>query len=190
MGRWEPDAAGRLREAAMALYAERGYDGTTVADIADRAGVTARTFFRHFTDKREVLFAGSEELQQEVVDAVEGAPATAPPIEAVEAGVQAAAALLDGGREHSLRRQGVIDASAELRERELIKMASLSGALGGALRRRGVDEPAASLTAEAGIGVFRVAFDRWLRDPAGRAFPDVVRESFHALWALAGGAGG
>jgi hypothetical protein len=103
--------------------------------------------------------------------------------------VLVAATLLDGGREHSLRRQEVIDASGELRERELIKMASLSRALGEALRRRGVDEPAASLTAEAGVGVFRVAFDRWLHDPAGRGFPEVVRESFQALRALAGGAG-
>src|SRR4051794_41763384 len=93
MGRWEPDAAGRLREAAMALYAERGYDRTTVAEIADRAGVTARTFFRHFADKREVLFAGSEQLEHHMVKALREATADATPMEAVAAGGFAAAAV-------------------------------------------------------------------------------------------------
>ena len=189
MARWEPDARGRLRRAALELYAERGFEQATVAEIAARADLTERTFFRHFADKREVLFAGSDELQRQVVDAVEAAAVTASPMDAAEAGVLVAATLLDGGREHSLRRQRVIAASAELRERELIKMASLSEELRGALSRRGVGEPAASLTAEAGVGVFRVAFDRWLHDPADRGFPEVVRESFSALRALAGGAG-
>jgi AcrR family transcriptional regulator len=190
MGRWEPDARGRLRQAAMELYAERGFEQATVAEIAGRAGLTERTFFRHFADKREVLFAGSEELQQLVVDAVEQAPATAPPIEAVEAGLTAAGEVFDGGRrEYAQRRQDLIGASAELRERELIKMAALAAALGEALRRRGVAEPAASLTAEAGVGVFKVAFDRWLHDPAARSFADLVRDSFEALRAVTGGAG-
>ena len=189
MSRWEPNAPARLAQAAMELFAEAGYEETTVARIAERAGLTERTFFRHFADKREVLFAGSEELQQLVVDAVAQAPVTAPPLAAVEAGLQAAAVVFDGGRDYARRRQGVIRASAELRERELIKMAALATALGEALRRRGVAEPAASLTAEAGVGVFKVAFDRWLHDPAGRSFADLVRESSVALRAVTGGAG-
>src|SRR3954468_22403882 len=108
MARWEPDAAGRLREAAMALYAERGYQRTTVAEIADRAGVTARTFFRHFADKREVLFAGSEELERRMVEAVLAAPESAGPMEAVAAGVLASGEFFVGRREHSRRRQAVI----------------------------------------------------------------------------------
>src|SRR3954454_13695896 len=161
MGRWEPDAAGRLREAAMALYAERGYERTTVAEIAARAGVTARTFFRHFADKREVLFAGSSELQDRLVAALESAPAEATAMQAVAAALDEAAELLGQSREHARRRQAVINSHAELRERELIKLAALAAALAGALRRRGVPEPDASLAAEAGIVVLRVAFERW-----------------------------
>src|SRR5271154_5828231 len=94
MARWEPDARGRLVQAAMELYSERGFEQTTVAEIAERAGLTERTFFRHFADKREVLFAGADALQELVVSAVAGAPESAAPIDAAVAGVQAAAALL------------------------------------------------------------------------------------------------
>src|SRR6266536_298069 len=104
MGRWEPDARGRLGQAALALYGERGFEQATVAEIAKRAGLTERTFFRHFADKREVLFAGSGDLQALMVSAVADAPATAAPIEAVAAGLEAAAALLQEGREFSRQR--------------------------------------------------------------------------------------
>src|SRR5664279_2717020 len=83
VGRWEPNASGRLRQAAMELYVERGFEQTTVADIAERAGLTARTFFRHFADKREVLFAGSGSLQEQLVGALEAVPESAAPLEAV-----------------------------------------------------------------------------------------------------------
>ena len=83
MGRWDPDAAGRFRAAAMELFGEIGYEQTTVAAIAERAGLTARTFFRYFADKREVLFSGSERLQALMVDALAKAPASAAPIDAV-----------------------------------------------------------------------------------------------------------
>src|SRR3954468_12104511 len=138
MGRWEPDAAGRLREAAMALYAEQGFERTTVAEIADRSGVTARTFFRHFADKREVLFAGSEELERRMVDALSAAPPAAGPMDAVAAALLAAAEMFAERREYSRRRQAVIAATPELRERELIKLASLAAAFAEALRQRGV----------------------------------------------------
>src|SRR6186997_917049 len=107
MGRWEPDASGRLREAALDLYVERGYEQTTVAEIAQRAGLTARTFFRHFADKREVLFAGSADLRTHMVGGLAEAPLTASPMEAVAAALDAAATVL--GRDHafSSRRQGV-----------------------------------------------------------------------------------
>src|SRR3954452_1521203 len=91
MGRWEPGAAGRLREAAMELYVAQGYEQTTVAEIAERAGVTARTFFRHFADKREVLFGGSEQLQELIASAAEAAPADAGPVEVVAAALAAVA---------------------------------------------------------------------------------------------------
>jgi AcrR family transcriptional regulator len=184
MGRWEPDASGRLREAAMQLYAERGFEQTTVADIADRAGVTARTFFRYFADKREVLFNGSQSLQLSMVDALENAPASATPLEAVGAALEAVADVLGGHRDYSRRRQAVITAHAELKERELIKMAALSDALAEALRARGVAEPVASLAAETGVAVFRVAFGRWLHDDVDRGLALVMRESLDELRAL------
>src|SRR3954464_12108196 len=105
MARWEPDAAGRLREAALQLYVDRGYEQTTVAEIADRAGVTARTFFRHYGDKREVLFAGSERVQEARRSALESAPADASPIGAVGAALDAVAELIGGDLGHSQRRQ-------------------------------------------------------------------------------------
>src|SRR3954454_3309630 len=129
MARWEPDAAGRLREAALQLYVDQGYEQTTVAEIAERAGVTARTFFRHFADKREVLFAGSELLEQGMVAALSDAPTGASALDAVAAALDAAADLIGGNHAFSRRRQSVITANAELHERELIKMARLADAM-------------------------------------------------------------
>jgi AcrR family transcriptional regulator len=172
----------------MDLYVERGFEQTTVADIAQRAGLTARTFFRYFADKREVLFAGSAQLERELVSALESAPESASPMEAIAAALDAAAALLGGRRDLSRRRQTVIAAHAELRERELIKMASLSAAFADGLRRRGVPDPDASLAAEAGVAVFRVAFERWVTEPGDRELSEVIRESIDQLRALTGAA--
>jgi AcrR family transcriptional regulator len=185
MGRWEPDAGGRFRMAAMELFVERGYEQTTVADIAERAGLTARTFFRHFADKREVLFSGAEQLQRTMVDALDGAPAPSTPIEAIEAALAATAGFFEDNREFARRRSSVIEANAELRERELIKLATLSAALAEGLRRRGVAEPDASLAAEAGMAVFRVAFASWVAAAEPRSFRAILRASLARLQALA-----
>ena len=147
----------------MQLYVERGFDDTTVADIAGKAGVTARTYFRHFADKREVLIDGSSELQVATVAALEGAPADATPMKAVGVALDAFAEVLGSGRDHSRQRQAIINSHPDLQERELIKLASLAAALAAGLRRRGVPEPDASLAAEAGLVVVRVAFERWTR---------------------------
>src|SRR5580704_17327101 len=184
MSRWEPDAAGRLASAAMELYLERGFDETTVAEIAKRAGLTERTFFRHFADKREVLFAGAAMLQELVVNAVASAPASTAPIEAATAGVEAAGALLQERREYSRKRQSVIAANAELRERELIKLASLASAIAEALRGRGVRDPAASLAAEAAIAAFRIAFERWTGTTRGPDLPQLIHDSLDELKAV------
>jgi AcrR family transcriptional regulator len=184
MGRWEPGASGRLREAAMALYVERGFEQTTVADIAERAGVTSRTFFRHFADKREVLFAGAIALQENLVAALDAAPESASPMDAVGAALDAAALLLGQHRDFSRQRQQLLAANVELLERELVKMASLARALAGALSRRGVAAPIASLAAEAGIAVLRVAFERWVSEPGDRELIEVMRESFAQMRAL------
>ncbi len=187
MSRWEPDARGRLERAALELYAERGFDQTTVAEIAKRAGLTERTFFRHFADKREILFAGTGMLQDHIVRAVAGAPADAAPIDAVAAAVVAVGELLQERRPQARKRQAVIDAHPELRERELIKLATLAAALTGALRERGVPDLAARLAAEAGIAAFRVAFDRWINDPEAQELSSVVRDSLAELKAVTAG---
>jgi len=187
MGRWQPNARGRLMQAAFALYGERGFEQTTVADIATRAGLTERTFFRHFVDKREVLFAGADELKELLVSTVAGAPASMAPIDAAAAGLEAAGGLIQEGGELAQQRQAIIAASAELQERELIKLASLAAALAEALRRRGVEDPAASLTAEAGIAVFKVAFERWVEQTAERDFPSLIRESLQELRVVTAG---
>lgn len=171
MTRWKPDARGRLEQAALELYAERGFDSTTVAEIAQRAGLTERTFFRYFSDKREVLFEGADLLRQVLVDAIAEAPGPSTPIEAVAIALDAAARLLEARRPFARRRQAIIAATPELQERELIKLASLAAGVAEALRRRGVEDPAASLAAEAGIAVFKVAFERWVEqgDPKSKA---------------------
>ena len=125
----------------MELYAERGYEQTTVAEIAERAGLTARTFFRYFADKREVLFSGSELLAERLVAALDAAPASATPLGAVAAALDVVAELIGDDRDHSRRRQSVIAANAELQERELIKIATWSHALAGGLRGRGSTSP-------------------------------------------------
>jgi len=165
----------------MELYSERGFDQTTVAEIAERAGLTERTFFRHFADKREVLFAGAEVLQELFVTAVAEAPGSASPLEAAAAGLEAAAAMLQEGRDFARQRQAVITANTELRERELIKLASLAAAIAGALRERGVAEPAASLTAEVAMAVFRVAFERWVDETERGDFAQLIRESLDEM---------
>ena len=176
MGRWEPDARGRLAKAAMALYAEQGFEQTTVAEIAARAGLTERTFFRHFADKREVLFYGMEMMRDLLVRAVAGAPDSATAIDAVGAAFEAAGALLQENPERVRLRDGIVSANAELRERELIKLAAFAAAVAGALRDRGIPEPAASVAAETGVAVFKVAFARWISEPGQPDLPGIFRE--------------
>ena len=182
--RWEPNASGRLQEAALELFTERGFEQTTVEDIATRAGLTKRTFFRHFADKREVLFSGGAEFQRRFVEGLAGAPASTPPLEAVAVALEAGGAFLRDRRDFARRRQAVVTANAELQERELVKLASVSAALADGLRERGVPEPAASVTAETGIAVFRTAFERWVAAEDGRELPDFIRESLDALRAV------
>jgi AcrR family transcriptional regulator len=171
----------------MDLYVERGFESTTVAEIAERAGLTERTFFRHFADKREVLFSGSRALQDLLVERVSAAPDTTTPIEVVTTALEAAGAALQERGDWARQRQDVIAAHTELRERELIKLASLSSAIAEALRQRGVRDPAASLTAEAGVAAFRVAFERWVQQPSTRNLPRLIRESIDQLKAVTAG---
>jgi AcrR family transcriptional regulator len=185
MGRWEPNAADRLSRAALDVYVEKGFEQATVAEIASRAGLTARTFFRYFADKREVLFAGGETLQTRMVEGLEAAPEDASPLAAVAAALEASADVLGAHREFSRQRHAVISANPELRERELVKLATLADALAEALRRRGVADPEASLAAETGIAVLRVAFERWVSEPGEPELADLMRDSLARLSSLA-----
>ncbi len=187
MGRWEPNARGRLEQAALELYGERGFEQTTVAEIAKRANLTERTFFRHFADKREVLFWGAGALQEFLVNGVADAPASLAAIDAVAAALEAASHLFSERREFARRRQSIIAANAELQERELIKLASLSAALADTLRRRGVKDPAASLAGEAGIAVFKIAFERWVNETNHQDLSRLIRESLDELKAVTAG---
>jgi AcrR family transcriptional regulator len=184
MGRWEPDARGRLVEAAFALYSERGYEQTTAAEIAKRAGLTERTFFRHFTDKREVLFWGGTELQELMVGAVKEVPDSATPMEMVAAALAAISSVFQERQDGSRQRQAIIATSTELQERELIKLASMATALADVLRVRGVPAEVAGLSAEVGLAVFRVSFERWLHNTEHRELSHYIGESLDGLKAL------
>jgi AcrR family transcriptional regulator len=186
MVRWEPNGRGRLEQAALALYGERGFENTTVAEIAERAGLSERTFFRHFADKREVLFGGGLALEELIVTSVASAPDALAPIDAAAAGLEAAGVqvFVRERRDFSRQRQAIIAANPELQERELTKLASLAAALATVLRRRGTGDPAASLTAEIAVAVFKTAFERWIDETNDQDFPHLVRESLDQLKAL------
>ncbi|MCL2516489.1 MAG: TetR/AcrR family transcriptional regulator [Microbacteriaceae bacterium] len=162
MGRWQPGARERLAVAAIELFEERGYDATTVADIAVRAGVTERTFFRQYADKREVLFGDPTAYNATFTDAVAAAPAEATPLEAVVAALRAAGGFFEGRHPYARRRTAVITSNAALLEREQIKRVHLTDAIAEALRERGAPAPVAALTAELGTVAFHQAFARWV----------------------------
>jgi AcrR family transcriptional regulator len=184
MSRWQPNARGRLEQAALELYTEHGFDQTTVAEIAERAGLTERTFFRHFADKREVLFWGQDALMELVTKHIADARDSESPINAVGSALRAVGEMFEGRREHARRRQAVIAANPGLQERELIKLASLAAAMAEGLARRGVAEPAAKLTAETGVAVFKVAFDRWISADGDDDLTHVIGDSLDELKAL------
>ncbi len=184
MGRWEPDAQGRMIRAAMELFAERGFEQTTAGDIAGRAGVTERTFFRHFADKREVLFDGSRTLERTAVEAILAAPAAHTPLDAALAGMLAAGGLLEDRREHSVHRAAIVAANPGLQERELLKLAALAEATAGALRTRGVVEPAATLSAQSAVTVFQVGCTRWVSEEEPPGLVACITAAAAALRAL------
>ena len=181
MSRWKPDAEGRLMSAAIELFAEQGYEATTVAEIAERAGLTKRTFFRYFSDKREVLFSGSHELQRRWLDGVAAAPADATALAVVAAGLDPVAEMFTARHDFARIRAGIIEANPELQERELIKLQTLAGAITAALVERGVSANAAMLAAHAGVTVFHVAFAHWVAQDDPTAFRRLIDESLEEL---------
>ena len=172
----------------MALFAERGYAKTTVEDIAARAGLTERTFFNHFSDKREVLFAGSELFVNQIVDAVRAAPKSAAPLDAVCAAIESTNDFFEARRPFARKRSALIAAHPELQERELIKMMSLAAAVTDVLKQRGTSASAASLAAETGVAILRVGFEQWVQDPKDRSLAVHLRAARRQLEAVVGGA--
>jgi AcrR family transcriptional regulator len=162
MARWEPGATERLVVAAVDLFTEQGYDTTTVAQIAERAGVTKSTFFRHFSDKRELLVAGQETLSRLLADGIAEAPASVSPLEAVAAGLErASGAMGPANRELGPRLKAAVAASTELQERDALKSVGLAAAMTAALVARGVPDAMAHLAAELGVLAFKRGYAEW-----------------------------
>jgi AcrR family transcriptional regulator len=186
MARWEPNARERLERAALEIFAERGYDAASVAEIADRAGLAKSTFFRHFADKREVLFAGQDILADLFSDGIRGADPSATPIECVAAALQSAAIVFtDQRRQLAPQRHAVIAANSGLQERELLKRARLASAVADALQARGTDATAARLAAEIGMIAFSTAFARWLTQENTESFGQLANTALAELLASA-----
>lgn len=179
MTRWAPDAALRLEQAAIELFEEQGYTATTVPQITARAGLTTRSFFRHFPDKREVLFLRDREFPDVVRVALESLPPSLEPAALIERGLAAATEPLDQWREPIERRRAIIRAELPLRERELLKSALLSDAVRQALTARRVPAPDARVLAALSTLVFDTALDDWLDGPAGETLASTLR----ATWA-------
>ena len=190
MARWEPNARERLEREALALFAERGYDATTVAQIADRAGLTKSTFFRHFADKREVLFGGQDLLVERFGDAIRNAPPGATAAGCLAAALEAAAVAFTPDR-HELapQRRAVIAAHSELQERELLKRARLASAMAEALRGRGADDTTARLAADMGVLAFSTAYARWAVPENRQPFAEIARTALRDLQARAAALG-
>lgn len=186
MARWEPDARERLVAAALDLFNERGYEKTTVAEIAERAGLTKSTFFRHFPDKRDVLAAGQDAIAQLLREGIATAPAEATPLAAVCSGLKSAAAgFTSFNRDLAPRLKAAIAASAELQERNALKQVGLTLATAEALQARGVPEPTALLAAELGVLAFKTAYARWADPGETQDLGAMACQALHELQAAA-----
>ena len=181
MARWQPDARERLVAAALDLFNEHGYDQTTVAQIADRAGLTKSTFFRHFPDKRDVLTAGQDALAQLLREGIAAAPADATPLDAVCCRSQFAAASSRLNRELAPRLKAAMAASSELQERYALKQIGLAAAMADALQARGVPAPTAALAAELGALAFKMAYARWAEPGEDQELATIVCEALREL---------
>jgi len=182
VARWEPGAKERLQVAALELFSVRGFENTTAAEIAQSVGLTERTFFRHFADKRDVLFYGQDEFLQTFRSGIDDAPPEASPLQIVESALSSAASFFPNDRRaRSHARQAVINANPALRERERHKLADLATMLAGALRARGIGESTATLAAESAVTVFSIAIAQWLRDDERRTLSLIVTDVFDEL---------
>jgi AcrR family transcriptional regulator len=189
MVRWRPGARERLQAAALELFATRGFEQTTAAEIAQAVGLSERSFFRLFADKREVLFYGQEQFVQAFLDGAKAAAPDASPLEVMISALNSAAMLFpDERRSPSRTRQAVIKQNPALQEREQHKLAGLATALAAGLRARGVGEPTATLAAESAATVFGIAFNQWIRDDETRSLVAIVSDVLDELLMLTGAA--
>ncbi|MEF2977046.1 TetR/AcrR family transcriptional regulator [Subtercola sp. YIM 133946] len=185
MSRWQPNAGERLESAALELFAEQGFAETTVPQITARAGLTTRTFFRHFADKREVLFASDQDVAALARQMIAEAPPSLSPMQIIAGGLdRVAAAQFSGGVDLFKRRKAVIESDDGLREREMHKMSALSEALRSGFEARGTDTLEAALIAQVTVTVFGVSIGRWLASDGATPLPDLLRETLAALRGL------
>jgi AcrR family transcriptional regulator len=182
MARWLPDAHNRLALAALDLFAEHGYENTTVIEIAERAGLTKSTFFRHFSDKREVL-SGGNTMPALLAEGIAAAPTEAGPLEAIAHAFDAAGqnVFVPARRNFGVRRRAVIAASAELQEREALKGLALVASIAEALRQRGVADMTAQMAAQTGALALKLAYNRWLEPDNEAQFGTVARQTLAEL---------
>jgi AcrR family transcriptional regulator len=185
MARWQPNASQRLVHAALDLFAERGYENTTVIEIAERAGLTKSTFFRHFPDKREVLFGGEGTMSALLTEAIAAAPTKAPPLEAVAHALDAVGreAFTPARRELTARRRAVIAANPELQEREALKGLGLTASMTDALTQRGVPDMTARVAAQLGALALKIAYDCWIDATNDETFSTIARQTLNELHA-------
>jgi AcrR family transcriptional regulator len=182
MARWEPNTRERLERAALELFGERGYQHVTVAEIAERAGLSKPTYFRHFADKREVLFWGQDTLVELFTRAVAEAAEGAAPLAMVACGLDAIAPAFTSERhELAVLREAVIDQSVDLRERLAFKQQVLTTAVADALRTRGVDDPVAVLAAHTGVLAFGTAYHQWAASPSSQDFGLFTKEALRGF---------
>ena len=186
MPRSGDEARQRLQQAALDLFGEQGYNGTTTAQIAARAGVTERTYFRHFIDKREVLFYGQKQFRAELLIGLAAAP-DGPPLLMLFHAYRASFGLLESNRPFAEPRFQVIDATPALQEREAAKLTSINRTLTEALIARGIDAALASLAAQVGMAAFTQATRRWLSEPSPGDLDAHLRHAFADLKGLTGG---
>lgn len=178
MGRWEPNARGRLAHAAMELFSERGFEQTTALDIAQRAGLTERTFYRTYADKREVLFGNTHELQDVILTTIAAQQDAASPMDIVATAITGTGAFFQDNRDYVRQRAAVLASTPSLRERELLKLATMASGIAEALRQRGVTEPTATVAAETGVLVFKIGFQRWVDDDSVEELSQAISETF------------
>lgn len=178
MARWQPDAPGRLAAAALDLFEENGYENTTVIEIAERAGLTKSTFFRYFPDKREVLF-GRGTVTGLLVEGIASAPPTAGPLDTVGHALDALGRTFFTAdrREFSSRRQAVLNANTELREREALKRIDLTASMTEALARRGTPNPTARVASQLGALAWEIAFDQWVEGDNSEDFGPLAQQA-------------